>query len=96
MRRSAAASTSRSGAPGAPATSPSAAAATARGVGIGSSRAAVRAAFPKARFDRSTEELFGVTLVRIPKGGGGRMQMTVDVQTDEVTAIGIPYIAFCE
>ena len=70
--------------------------ATARGVGVGSSRAAVRAAFPKARFDRSTEEIFLVTLVRIPKGGGGRMQMTVDVQTDEVTAIGIPYIAFCE
>jgi hypothetical protein len=70
--------------------------ATARGVGVGASRADVRAAFPKARFDRSTEEIFGVTLVRIPKGGGGRMQMTISLQTGKVTVIGIPYIAFCE
>jgi hypothetical protein len=70
--------------------------ATARGVGVGASGADVRAAFPRARFDRSTEELFGVTLVRIPEGGGGRMQMTISLRTGKVTVIGIPYIAFCE
>jgi hypothetical protein len=70
--------------------------AAARGVRVGSRRAAIRAAFPRARFDASTEDVFGVTLVRIPKGGGGRMQMTVSVRTGRVTEIGIPYIAFCD
>lgn len=70
--------------------------ATARGVGIGARRRQVRQAFPRARFDSGTEETFGITLVRIPKDGGGRMNMAIDVQTKKVTLIGVPFIAFCE
>lgn len=70
--------------------------ATARGVGVGARRARIRAAFPRARFDRSTEEVFGITLVKIPRNGGGRLQFAVDVETRKVTLIGVPAIPFCE
>ena len=70
--------------------------AAARGVGIGDRAAAIRRASPKARFDRSTEKTFGITLVRVPRNGGGRLQFAVDVETRRVTLIGVPYIAFCE
>jgi hypothetical protein len=70
--------------------------ATARGVGVGATTTQVRAAFPKAKVDHSTEEMFGVTLVRVPKGGGGRMDFVVDHKTGKVDAIAIPAIAFCE
>ncbi len=70
--------------------------ATARGVAIGDGRAKVKAAFPKAKFDESVQETFGITLVRIPKDGGGRMQMALDADTDRVTEFGVPYIRFCE
>ncbi|MGI8624519.1 MAG: hypothetical protein ACR2NB_13800 [Solirubrobacteraceae bacterium] len=70
--------------------------ATARGVGIGASRADITAAFPKARFDSSTEEVFDITLVKVPKGGGGRLQFALDTATKKVTLIGVPFIAFCE
>jgi hypothetical protein len=46
--------------------------------------------------DRETEEVFGITLVKIPKNGGGRLQFAVDVDTKKVDLIGIPFIAFCE
>ena len=70
--------------------------ATARGVGIGATSAAIRAAYPAARFDHSTEEIFGVTLVKVPKGGGGRLEFAVNAETRKVTVIGVPSIAFCE
>lgn len=70
--------------------------ASARGVGIGATSAQIRAAFPKASFDRSTEEVFGITLVKVPKSGGGRLQFAVDRSTDKVELIGVPFIAFCE
>jgi hypothetical protein len=70
--------------------------ARARGVGIGSTIRQIRAAFPKAKVDRSTEEVFGLTLVRIPRNGGGRFHFGVDVDTDKTTVIGVPRIAFCE
>lgn len=68
----------------------------ARGVGIGAKAADIRSAFPKARFDKSTADVFGITLVRVPKDGGGRLQFGISVKTDKVTLIGIPFIAFCE
>jgi hypothetical protein len=70
--------------------------ATARGVGIGATIAQIKAAFPKAKVDHSTESVFQITLVKIPKSGGGRLQFAVDVKTKKVTLIGIPFIAFCE
>ena len=68
----------------------------ARGVGIGAKIPAIKAAFPKARVDHSTDQVFGITLVRIPRNGGGRIQFAVDTGTDRTTVIGIPRIAFCE
>jgi hypothetical protein len=68
--------------------------ATARGVGIGDRKADILAAYPKAKFDTSTQEVFRITLVRIPKDGGGRLQMAL--RKGRVSAFGIPYIAFCE
>jgi hypothetical protein len=70
--------------------------ATARGVAIGDRKADVLAAYPKAKFDTSTRKVFGITLVKIPKNGGGRLQMAIDVKTHKVTLFGIPFIAFCE
>jgi hypothetical protein len=70
--------------------------ARARGVGIGDTIPEIKDAFPRARVDRSTEEVFGITLVKIPKNGGGRLQFAVDVDTKKVDLIGIPFIAFCE
>jgi hypothetical protein len=68
----------------------------ARGVGIGDTIADIKAAFPRARVDRTQEDIFRVTLVNIPKGGGGRLQFAVDVDTKRVTLIGIPFVAFCD
>lgn len=70
--------------------------ASARGVGVGSPRAAIRAAFPGVRFDRSTEPVFGITLATVPRSNGGRLQFGVDTSTNRVTFIGIPFLAFCE
>lgn len=68
--------------------------ATARGVAVGDTKADVQAAYPKAKFDTSTQEVFGITLVRVPKNGGGRLQMAL--RKGKVESFGIPYIAFCE
>ena len=66
------------------------------GVAIGDGRGQIKAAFPKAKFDESVKDTFGITLVRIPKDGGGRLQMALDAKTDKVTEFGVPYIRFCE
>jgi hypothetical protein len=70
--------------------------AKARGVGIGATIAQIKAKFPKAKVDHSTESVFGITLVRIPPDGGGRIKFAVDVDTHKTTIIGVPIIAFCE
>ena len=70
--------------------------AAARGVGIGASSAAIKAAFPKVVFDTSTEETFRITLARVPKSGGGPLQFAVSTQTRRVMLIGVPSIGFCE
>ena len=70
--------------------------ASARGVGIGDRLADIRAAFPKARVDRDTEETFGITLVRVPKNGGGPIQFAIDVDSRKITRIAVPAIQFCE
>jgi hypothetical protein len=70
--------------------------ATARGVGIGDTLADIQAAFPKAKVDHGTDGTFGVTLVSIPKSGGGKMAFTVSTTTHRITLIGIPFIPFCD
>lgn len=70
--------------------------ASARGVHVGSTRKAVRRAYPKVRFDHRTDETFGITLAKVPRSGGGRIQFAVDTKTHRVTTIGVPFIAFCE
>jgi hypothetical protein len=70
--------------------------ATAKGVGRGDTIADIKAKFPHARVDRNTEEVFGITLVKIPKRDGGKFQFAVDLDTKKVTVIGVPFIAFCE
>jgi hypothetical protein len=40
--------------------------------------------------------MFGVTLVRVPKNGGGKLQFAVDTKTHGVVLIGIPLIEFCD
>jgi hypothetical protein len=70
--------------------------ATASGIGIGSTYAALKKAFPKATSDHSTESTFAVTLVNVPKGGGGRLQFAVSVMTKKVSEVGIPFIPTCD
>jgi len=72
--------------------------ARARGVGIGSTIAQIKAKFPHAKVDHSTEQVFQLTLVRTPKRpvSGGRITFGVSTQTHKTTIIGVPIIAFCE
>ena len=68
----------------------------ARGVTVGDTIRDIKDRYPKAKVDRSTEEVFHVTLVKVPRDGGGRLEFAVATHTDRITAIGIPYISFCE
>jgi hypothetical protein len=70
--------------------------AKARGVGIGDSIADIKAAYPQAKVDHSTEQVFNITLVKIPKAGGGRIQFAVDTGSKKISLIGIPIVAFCD
>src|SRR4051794_31998401 len=70
--------------------------ATARGVGIGDTIADIKAAYPEAEVDHSTDTTFEVTTVRIPKSGGGRIAFAVSTKTDAIVEIGVPVIPFCE
>jgi hypothetical protein len=70
--------------------------AKARGVGIGDRIRDIRDAFPRAKVDHSTEDVFGITLVRIPRNGGGRIQFSVPLDTRKIDLIAVPFIAFCE
>src|SRR5438132_1039820 len=51
--------------------------ATARGVGIGATLADIKAVFPKAKVDHSTDSTFEVTLVTVPKSEGGKITFAV-------------------
>lgn len=67
-----------------------------KGVGFGDSLEAITDVFPHAKVDRATEDVFGLTLVTIPRKDGGRFQFGVEVETEEVSIIGVPFISFCE
>ena len=70
--------------------------AKARGVGIGARVRRIKAKFPKAKADHRFDRTLGVTLVNVPRGGGGRLQFAVSTQTKRTVSIGIPAIAFCD
>ena len=72
--------------------------AKARGVGIGATIAQIKAKFPHAKVDHSTDQVFQLTLVKTPKRphNGGRIMFGVSTQTHKTTIIGVPFIAFCE
>jgi hypothetical protein len=72
--------------------------AKARGVGIGATIAQIKAKFPHAKVDHSTDQVFQLTLVRTPKRphGRGRITFGVSTNTHKTTIIGVPFIAFCE
>jgi hypothetical protein len=70
--------------------------AKAHGVGIGSTITQIKNVFTHAKVDHSTEAVFGITLVKIPKRDGGRFQFAVSVATHKTTIIGIPNIAICD
>jgi hypothetical protein len=72
--------------------------AKARGVGIGATISAIKAKFPNAKVDHSTDQVFQLTLVTTPRRpeSGGRIMFGVSTQTHKTTIIGVPGIAFCE
>ncbi len=71
--------------------------ARARGVGIGAKIPAIKAKFPNATIDHSTDQVFQLTLVKTPKRpSGGQITFGVSTQTKRTTVIGVPFIAFCE
>jgi hypothetical protein len=67
-------------------------AAKAKGVGVGSTRAKVKAAFPHAKF----RHVLGIVLARVPKADGGPFEFSLGTAGKKVDLIGIPHIAFCE
>ena len=70
--------------------------ATARGVRIGDKLADIKNAFPKAKVDHAAEPIFGITLVKIPKNGGGRMWFGIPTNTKKISLIGVPNLSFCD
>ena len=71
--------------------------ARARGVGIGAKIPAIKAKFPNATVDRSTEQVFQLTLVKTPKRpSGAQITFGVSTQTKRTTVIGVPFVAFCD
>jgi hypothetical protein len=70
--------------------------AAARGVGIGATQAAARAAYPKLRLDHRGDSTLGITIGRVPKSGGGPLEFAFAVKTKTVSLIGVPHVAVCE
>lgn len=70
--------------------------ATARGVGVGATSHSLRAAFPTARFDHSSDATFGSTFVSVPRRGGGPIAFAVSTKTKRVQQIAVPSLSVCE
>jgi hypothetical protein len=70
--------------------------ATARGVGVGATQAAARAAYPTLRLDHRGESTLGITIGRVPKSGGGPLEFAFAATTQTVSLIGVPHVALCE
>jgi hypothetical protein len=70
--------------------------AKARGVGVGATIKQIKAKFPKAKVNHATEDTFALTLVQIPKNGGGKITFGVSTESHQTVIIGVPSIAFCD
>jgi hypothetical protein len=70
--------------------------ATARGVGVGATVARIKQAFPQARLDHTAEDVFGITIAKVPKSGGGRIEFAVSTTTHKTTQIAVPGLQFCD
>jgi hypothetical protein len=70
--------------------------ARARGVKVGDRIKDIKDAYPGAKVNKQTEEIFGIWLVRVPKSEGGLIRFSVPVATKRIDAIGVPAIPFCE
>jgi hypothetical protein len=70
--------------------------ARARGVKVGDRIKDIKDAYPGAKVNKDTEEVFGIWLVRVPKSDGGPIRFSVPVATKRIDAIGVPFIPFCE
>ena len=69
--------------------------AAARGVRVGDTQDDVLQEFPRARVDESTQDRYGVTIVKVPKSGGGRMEFVIG-SGERVMSINLPGASFCE
>ena len=70
--------------------------ARARGVKVGDRIKDIKDAYPGAKVNKDTEDIFGIWLVRVPKSAGGLIRFSVPVSTKRIDAIGIPAIPFCD
>lgn len=70
--------------------------AAARGVGVGSTNATLKAAYPTATFDHSSDSVFLATFVHVGPRDGGPLAFLVSTKTKKVQLIAIPNIAACE
>jgi hypothetical protein len=70
--------------------------AKARGVGVDATIKQIKAKFPKAKADHSTDHTYALTIVRIPKNGGGKIEFGVSTETHRTVVIGVPRIAVCD
>src|ERR1044072_5545059 len=70
--------------------------AAARGVRIGDKLADIKAAFPKTKVDHAAEPIFGITLAKIPKNGGGSIWFGIPTDTKKISLIGVPNLSFCD
>jgi hypothetical protein len=67
--------------------------ARARGVGVGDTLADITAKFPKRKV---IDTPFGVTRVKIPKRGGGRMDFLIRKSTGKVRSVELPRLRVCD
>jgi hypothetical protein len=68
----------------------------ARGVEVGDTLADIQKAFKTVKVDKSQEGTFGGDFVTIPKSAGGRIGFFIDLSTNTITTIGVPYVPVCE
>lgn len=72
---------------------------TPAGVGPGSTTAQIQGAYPApydVEVDRSTEDVFGVAIVSVSRGGKQLYGFDVDPQTNKARTVAIPAIRTCE